>query len=115
MQSVSVIDIARRFEQNPLLTPGQIKPSNEEMKVECLLNPGVFRFEKKIWLLLRVAERPEQTEGYVTVAFYNDSGDLETKRFAKNDPHLDVSDPRVVRYKGDEYLTTLSHLKLMCS
>src|SRR5687768_5707679 len=99
MQPVSIVDIARRFEQNPLLSPKDIKSSSQEMVVECLLNPGVFRFDKKIWLLVRVAERPEQSEGYISIARYQD-GEIEFLQFDKNDPHLDFSDPRVIRYKG---------------
>jgi beta-1,2-mannobiose phosphorylase / 1,2-beta-oligomannan phosphorylase len=115
MQHVSVLDIARRFKQNPLLTPQDIKPSREGMTVQCLLNPGVFRFDKKTWLLIRVAERPEQAEGYVNIAVYGDSGELEILQFSKTDPHLDFTDPRLLRYKGNDYPTTLSHLRLMCS
>ena len=85
------------------------------MKIECLLNPGVFRFDNKIWLLLRVAERPEQTEGQVSFPIYNDKGEIEIIRFGKNDPNLDFSDPRVIRYKGTDYLTTLSHFRLVWS
>jgi len=53
-------DIAKRFAENPILRPSDIRPSMEGMKVECLLNPGVFRYNDKTWLLLRVAERPER-------------------------------------------------------
>ena len=56
-------DIAKRFAENPILKPADIRPSIAGMKVECLLNPGVFRFDDKTWLLLRVAERPEQKPG----------------------------------------------------
>ena len=56
-------DIAKRFAENPILRPADIRPSIAGMKVECLLNPGVFRFDDKTWLLLRVAERPEQKPG----------------------------------------------------
>ena len=115
MENVSVIDIAKRFKQNPLLTPKDVKPSMKGMRVECLLNPGVFRFDKKTWLLIRVAERPEQTEGYVSLPIYNDDGETEILQFDKLDPHLDFTDPRVIRYKGKDYLTTLSHLRMMCS
>jgi len=115
MENVSVIDLAKRFKQNPLVKPQDVKPSMEGMTVECLLNPGVFRFDKKIWLLMRVAERPVQKEGYVSFPIYNESGEIEILQFAKNDPDLDLKDPRVIRYKGEEYLTTLSHLRLMCS
>ena len=115
MQTVSSFDLAKRFEKNPLLTPDHVKPSMEGMTVECLLNPGVFRFEKKIWLLIRVAERPEQKEGFVSLPVYDKAGEVEILEFDKNDPHLDFSDSRVIRYKDKDYLTTLSHLRLMCS
>ena len=49
-------DIAKRFDENPILRPSDIRPSMEGMKVECLLNPGVFRFNDQTWLLLRVAD-----------------------------------------------------------
>jgi beta-1,2-mannobiose phosphorylase / 1,2-beta-oligomannan phosphorylase len=114
MNEVSVLDIARRFEQNPLLTKTNIKPSREDMVVDCLVNPGVFRFEKKTWLLVRVAERPKQTENHIRIARYED-GELEIIEFSKDDPDLDFSDPRLIRYKGKHYLTSLSHLRLMYS
>ena len=53
-------DIAKRFTENPLLSPTDIPASNEGLEITCLLNPGVFQFEGKTWLLVRVAERPEQ-------------------------------------------------------
>lgn len=115
MQNVSVLDLAKRLEQNPLLSPKDIKPSSSAMTIECLLNPGVFRFENKIWLLLRVAERPEQEDGRVALPFYNEKGEIEILGFDKADPDLDFTDPRVIRYKGKDYLTTLSHLRLVCS
>jgi predicted GH43/DUF377 family glycosyl hydrolase len=33
-------DIARRFPENPLLTPKDLKPSNEGLQIISLLNPG---------------------------------------------------------------------------
>lgn len=115
MATCSVSDIAKRFDQNPLLKQRDIKASNTAMKVECLLNPGVFRFDNKIWLLVRVAERPEQFEGHVIVPIYNEKGEMETIRFSKNDPNLDLTDSRVISYEGKSYLTTLSHFRLLCS
>lgn len=115
MQNVAVLDIAQRFTQNPLLTPKDVKPSAAGMTVEGLLNPGVFRFNKKIWMLVRVAERPHQREGFVSVAVYDSEGGIEILEFDRNDRDLDLSDPWVIRYKGKDYLTTLSHFRLMCS
>ncbi|PCH53226.1 MAG: glycosidase, partial [Flavobacteriaceae bacterium] len=50
-------DIANRSRRNPLLSPKDLKPSNKNMIIECLLNPGVFEYKGKIGLLIRVAER----------------------------------------------------------
>jgi predicted GH43/DUF377 family glycosyl hydrolase len=115
METVAVLDIAKRSKRNPLLTPRDIAPSSPAMTVECLLNPGVFKWKNKTWLLLRVAERPGQTEGQVTFPLYNAKGEIEILKFDKSDPDLDFTDPRVLRYKGKDYLSTLSHLRLVCS
>ncbi len=115
MNNFSFPDIAERQDRNPLLKPHDIRPSRPDMTIECLLNPGVFIFDSKIWLLLRVAERPKQVEGYVTFPVYNESGEIEILKFEKNDPQLDFTDPRVIRHNGQDYLTTLSHLRLVCS
>ena len=35
--------------------------------------------------------------------------------FSETDPDLDASDPRVIGYKGKNYLTTMSYLRLVSS
>jgi predicted GH43/DUF377 family glycosyl hydrolase len=107
-------DIANRFNENPILTPSDICPSHKRLKVECLLNPGAFKYQDKIWLLLRVAERPEQKDGRISFPVM-DNGEIRILEFDKADPHLNCSDPRVIIYKGHGYLTTLSHLRLAYS
>lgn len=109
------MDIAKRFGQNPLLTPGDLKAGIDGMEITCLLNPGVFRFQGKIWLLLRVAERPIQKENVISFPIYNKEGKVEVVSFSKNDPDLDASDPRIICYKGKNYLTTMSYLRLVSS
>ena len=109
------MDIAQRFGQNPLLRPSDLQPGIEGMDIVCLLNPGVFRFDGKIWLLLRVAERPRQIEGKISFPVYNSEGKIEILSFDKNDPDLDATDPRIINYKKKDYLTTLSYLRLVCS
>ena len=109
------MDIAKRFKENPLLRPRDISPSIEGMKIECLLNPGVFRYQGKIWLLLRVAERPEQKPGKTTFPVLDEQGNMQLMEFNNEDPRLDLSDPRVINYDGDDYLTTMSHFRLVSS
>ncbi|NEU10081.1 glycosidase [Flavihumibacter sp. R14] len=107
-------DLAQRFSQNPLLSPAELKPSTEGLEITCLLNPGVFRYEDKTWLIVRVAERPAQKDGIISFPILTPTG-TEIIEIALNDPELNASDPRVINYKGTDYLTTLSHLRLLCS
>jgi len=79
------------------------------------LNPGVFRFNGKTCLLVRVAERPLQREGRVSFPILSESGEARVLEFDRNDPRLDISNPRVLRYDGVHYLTTLSHLRMLTS
>lgn len=108
-------DIAIRYKLNPLLSPTDIKPSDANMIIECLLNPGVFEFNGKTGLLVRVAERTVQKEGVVSVPIYNDFGKIEILDFNLKDPKLNASDARVINYDGIDYLTTISHLRLLFS
>jgi beta-1,2-mannobiose phosphorylase / 1,2-beta-oligomannan phosphorylase len=107
--------MANRFVQNPILTTKDIQPSRADFVVESVLNPGVFTFKNKTWLLLRVAERPVQTEGKVSLPILREDGQIDIIEFSKDDPHLNLTDPRMVGYKGKTYLSTLSHLRLVCS
>lgn len=108
-------NLVNRFDQNPILTTQAIQPSHAALVVECVLNPGVFTFENKTWLLLRVAERPIQKEGMVSFPVMQENGSLKIITFERNDPDLDLSDSRYVRYKNVTYLSTISHLRLVCS
>jgi len=108
-------DLARRCEQNPILRPRDLRPSVEGMEVTCLLNPGVFRYQDKTWLLVRVAERPAQVEGRTSFPILSPEGRMEVLEFDSSDPRLNLSDPRVINFDGRDYLTTLSHLRLLSS
>jgi predicted GH43/DUF377 family glycosyl hydrolase len=108
-------DIAKRFAQNPLLSPKDIPASTEGLEITCLLNPGVFTFQDKTWLIVRVAERPKQKEGIISFPILTETGSITIMEIATDDPQLIATDARVINYKGSDYLTTLSHLRLMCS
>lgn len=107
-------DLSVRSKQNPLLQPTDVTPSRPDMIVECLLNPGVFRYDGAVWMLVRVAERPKQEDGKVSFPVLID-GQMDVLTFDLEDPLLDVSDPREVKYDGEQYLSTLSHLRLFRS
>lgn len=99
---------------NPLLTPSDVRPSQPDLVVECLLNPGVFQFDNATWLLVRVAERPKQKGGQMSFPVL-ESGQTRILTFDLDDPKLNTDDPREPSYNGEVYLSTLSHLRLFRS
>jgi len=103
----------RRFADNPLLTPQDVSPSREGLRVVCTLNPAAARSGEEVLLLVRVGESPEEEDNFVSTVVY-DAGSDQTRivRFGKDDPDLDLSDPRKVRYRGRALLSSLSHLRI---
>ncbi len=97
------------------MSPNDIRPSADNLKIECLLNPGVFRFNNKICMLLRVAERPVQEEGFISFPIYKNKNGLSIMKLKIDDPNLNINDARVIEYKGENYLTTRSHLQIVFS
>jgi predicted GH43/DUF377 family glycosyl hydrolase len=108
-------DLAQRFLENPLLLPKDLQPSAEGLQIISLLNPGVFTFGGKTWLLVRVAEGVAQKEGVIFFPALNATGNTEIIEIPLNDPDLTATDARVISYKGLDYLTTISHLRLLAS
>ena len=102
-----------RYSGNPLITPAGVAPSRADFEVVCTFNAGAARFKKETLMLVRVAERPRQEAGWVSFPLLDpDTREIEVRRIAKADPGLDLTDPRVYRYKGAAYLSSISHLRL---
>src|SRR5258705_13801543 len=96
-------DNAKRFEQNPLLSPKDLPAITDGLQITCLLNPGVFQFEGKTWLLVRVAERPAQKEGIISFPILTETG-TQIIEILINDVELIATDARVINYKEVDYL-----------
>jgi predicted GH43/DUF377 family glycosyl hydrolase len=103
-----------RSPHNPVIGPEDVKPSGDDFEVIGVFNAGVTRLEDEIILLLRVAERPINTNpDIVLTAIYNDAEErLVVTEFLKNNPEIDFSDPRLIIKSGQTYLTSISHLRL---
>lgn len=104
-----------RSPDNPLISPNHVSPALPGFEVIGTFNAGACQFGDEILLLLRVAERPINTEsGNVILCPHYVDGQLEIKRIACNDPAWDISDPRKLyhRVTGELYLTSISHLRL---
>lgn len=104
-----------RFSENPLITPADIKPTRDDFEILCVLNPAVTQYNDEILLLLRVAERPRQQKGFIsvgTIDLERNDGSYRLQHFGNGDPLLKADDPRVISYDGITYLTSMSHLRL---
>ncbi|WP_314003301.1 glycoside hydrolase family 130 protein [uncultured Paenibacillus sp.] len=109
---------AYRYEQNPLVTPADVKPFHEGYEVIGAFNAGIAKYKDEVLMLLRVAERPVSPEpGIVLAPVYNpDTNAVETVRLRIDDERYDFSDPRVVRdvtrSSGFAYLTSISYIRI---
>jgi predicted GH43/DUF377 family glycosyl hydrolase len=103
----------RRLDANPLLTPDDVRPSRAELEVMCTLNPGGVRVGGEIVLLVRVGERAPDEPNFVTSLRYDpDTGEVKVHRIRRDDPDLDLSDPRGAYYRGRMILSSMSHLRV---
>jgi predicted GH43/DUF377 family glycosyl hydrolase len=108
-------DLAERFKENPLLIPKNLMSSQPEQQIISLLNPGVFFFDEKTWLLVRVAESLPQKDNVVFVPVEDSEGQTTFIEVSHAHPELLFNDARKFTYQGLDYLTTKSHLQLLAS
>jgi len=102
-----------RLEDNPLLTPDDLSPTDESLSVMCTLNPAAVKIGNETLLLVRVGEQARSEAGYATYLRYDEQTDTcRVERIALSDPDLDTSDPRGVYYRGKMLLTSMSHLRV---
>jgi len=105
----------RKHETNPIVRPFDVKPSMESYRVQGAFNPGATVFGDEVLLLLRVAEICEPKEGYIRIPKYRfDDGHPRPDiiEFKALDPDVKLRDTRSVVYKGREYLSTISHIRI---
>jgi beta-1,2-mannobiose phosphorylase / 1,2-beta-oligomannan phosphorylase len=109
-----------RFPENPLITPGDVKPFHHDHEVIGVFNAGVAQYNGEVLLLLRVAERPISEDPNIVRAPVIDFSSGERKLniidLHKNDSRFDFSDPRVIFYNDPNrrvaYLTSLSYIRI---
>ena len=82
-----------------------------------MLNPGAFRYNGRIGLLLRVAEGVPSDEKTLRIPVLNpeDADRIKVLEFRRDDPELHFDDPRIFAYGRNTYLSTVSHLRLAWS
>ncbi len=103
----------KRFEKNPIITPADIIPSNNHMKVIGVFNCGVEIYGDEIILLMRVAENVISDNDFIGVPIYDNTiGEMTIINFDKKNLDIDFSDVRFVKTKEQLYLTSISHLRI---
>jgi predicted GH43/DUF377 family glycosyl hydrolase len=104
-----------KYVHNPVIRPEDVKPSLEGYRVLGAFNPGAINYGDQILLLLRIAEGCETVPGKVRVPvsrFSDGNSFPDILEFNADDPNLSLKDTRGVTYKGKDYLTTVSHIRL---
>ncbi len=105
----------KRCSSNPVIKPSDIKPSLDGYQVVGAFNPAAAVYKDEVILLLRVAETCIPVEGKYRVPIYDFSGGEgrpAIKEFDAADPDVILKDTRGVNYKGKDYLSSMSHIRL---
>jgi predicted GH43/DUF377 family glycosyl hydrolase len=104
-----------RHETNPLIEPSSVKASREGYRVNGTFNAGAAEYNGEIVLLLRVAEDCVAGGCSVAVPYYRfdaEGGHPEILEVKADDPDVRFKDTRGIVYKGKDYLSTLSHIRI---
>jgi beta-1,2-mannobiose phosphorylase / 1,2-beta-oligomannan phosphorylase len=103
-----------RLDTNPLVTPEDLAPTRDDLAVLCTLNPAAVRFADEVLLLVRVGEMPVDVppDEIAAVICDNPAGEIEIRRFRRDDPDIEIPDPRTFSHRGRMLLTSLSHLRV---
>ncbi|MBP2032524.1 putative GH43/DUF377 family glycosyl hydrolase [Clostridium algifaecis] len=108
----------KRYENNPIITFKDVKPSNKNFQVIGAFNPGAAEYNGEIILAVRTAERVrESNDDCIKVPVLDEnSQSIKIVELNTNDKKYDFSDSRVVKEVGSDsdfkYLTSMSHIRL---
>ncbi|MFO8068796.1 MAG: glycoside hydrolase family 130 protein [Alkalibacterium sp.] len=108
----------KRFEENPIITPKDVKAHHEGFEVIGAFNAGVADYNGETLLLMRVAERPISNDPDIVKIPIVDPAtkEITIKELSKSDKEYNFEDPRVVRkqdkLEGLSYLTSLSYVRI---
>ncbi|MEX1029952.1 MAG: glycoside hydrolase family 130 protein [Paenibacillaceae bacterium] len=107
-----------RYEENPLITPADVKPFHDGFEVIGAFNAGIAKYKDEVLMLLRVAERPISEDPRIVKApiYRPETNEIDLVELRMDDERYDFSDPRVVRDvtrdTGFAYLTSISYIRI---
>ncbi|MCH8192992.1 MAG: glycoside hydrolase family 130 protein [Planctomycetes bacterium] len=104
----------RRWADNPILAPQDIRPLSDQTEVIGVFNAGVTRLGREVVLLLRVAERVKNPDPKTHLAAIYDLArhEITSVAFDGQAPNCDVTDPRLISLPTERYLTSVSYLRV---
>ncbi|MFA8437154.1 MAG: glycoside hydrolase family 130 protein [Marinifilaceae bacterium] len=100
-----------RCTENPLIRPSDVPASNDGYTVLGAFNPGACKYKNETILLMRVAENCPKEKGFVSIPYYDKNGP-QVLKISEKDPDLIFKDTRGYFYKGKDYLSSMSHIRL---
>lgn len=103
-----------RSPKNPVISPVDVKPSQDDFEVVCVFNCGVIRYEGDVLLMLRVAERPlpRNDKEVRTVYFDHIEEKITVKAFDKDMPGIGLHDSRYIYTPERIFLSSMSHFRI---
>ena len=103
-----------RHPENPLIIPRHVVPSRPDFRVMGAFNAAACRVGDETLLLLRIAEKPHDTDATIMMCPHYVNGEMVVERVPIDHNDWDTSDPRKVIHRptGRLYLTSISHLRL---
>jgi beta-1,2-mannobiose phosphorylase / 1,2-beta-oligomannan phosphorylase len=104
-----------RSKINPIIKTSDVLPSHKDYQVVGAFNPAAAMYKGEVILLVRIAENCIQVDGKYKVPVYDFScGNPQpaVKEFNLADPDVKLKDTRGVVYKGKDYLSSMSHIRI---
>jgi beta-1,2-mannobiose phosphorylase / 1,2-beta-oligomannan phosphorylase len=101
--------------KNPIIKIADVIPSHKDFKVVGAFNPAAVVFKNEIIMLIRVAETCFQEKNIYRAPVYefaSGKGKASIKEFNLSDPDVVLKDTRGVVYKGKDYLSSISHIRI---
>lgn len=108
----------KRYENNPIITFKDVKPSNKDFEVIGAFNPGAVEYDGETILAIRTAERVKKlNDDYIRIPVLDEnSQSIKIVEINSSDKKYDFHDPRVIKEVGSDsdfaYLTSMSHIRL---
>ena len=103
----------KKHRANPIIQLDAVKPTREGYRVKGVFNPRAIDFNGETILLLRIAEDCVADQGSIAVPYYrfdSEGGHPEVLEKKADDPDIKFKDTRGIVYKGQDFLSTLSHM-----